>query len=239
MITAFIHLLLPAAALTSWAFVIHGSVQLWGLLALIGGTCLAYGGDRLRDPSPALAGSRTACALVTGTGATLLIIAAIACPSLLAPLLILIAIGLLQQYGKAIPLLSTGSVCASWFLAQSWLPTDNFPSIHPDPAMLIFTTLVLAGTILCDIKDTDQDAQGGRRSLPVLIGHRPARLLAGGMHLAILLIACECTQPALALTAVPGLALAMIWPGLLRRPLLAPICIDAGLASVMLWSLIF
>lgn len=212
-----------------------------GLCALLVGGLAAYSLDRLTD-APGAGVSHRAAGGGWLRGALLggLAVAALAGLALL-PLLpaskieLLVALGavsLLYPRLKRLPLAKTVLVPGVWTWAALALPTiDRSPlawrSAAVPLAAPIFASFV-AGCLLCDVKDRDQDRRAGVPSLPALLGVRATLWIAALVALLGGALAVEQHRPALAIGALALVALAP-FDALLRTDSLGPLAVDVAM----------
>ena len=192
----------------------------------------AYGFDRLMDgPSDGLSRgvSTTLWAgfAVAVAGVCLLV------PRLprgtLALLPVLSLAGLGYRRVKAYPMVKALLVPGVWTWAGVALPLADGSWFgwraltHPVAAPLFL--LIAAGTLLCDVKDAEQDRVRGVRSLPVQVGVAGTLALAGGLAVAGVLAAFRLARFGL---VVDGILLALLagCRPLVERETWGPLLVD-------------
>jgi 4-hydroxybenzoate polyprenyltransferase len=123
-------------------------------------------------------------------------------------------------------------VTATWWVGCTLLPFDLTgahalqPGLLVDPAVLGFALMLASATLLCDFKDEASDAAAGVRSLPVLLGARPAQVVCAALAALGMGVAVHAHAWASAVTSLLMLAVSPFLR-LLRRPLLGPLMVDS------------
>lgn len=232
------HVLLPVASVASlvvvlqvtWRAALHGP----GVVALLCGVVVVYTGERLLERHADLGRRLVRWLLSLGALAALVLAwQVLRHPALLLPVVVPLA-GFSVAYPalSRLPLAKELTVALCWTLGVVVLPfADEAPrwSLLGEPAAWAIFALVLAGTLLCDLKDEAVDRVRKVASAPVLIGDRWTRLLAAAAALDAVWLAWW--GQAYALLLVSFLLTWLATQGeLLRRPLWGPIVVDAVLA---------
>lgn len=202
-----------------------------GFAFLLAGIGAAYSFDRVFDvPAGWL---RWLLGTVTGlcAGAMLWVAATGALQiNALATAALFAATSLAYSLLKRLPLVKTLAVAFTWTWACAVLPLAGAGRPAWEWLSLDVTLPVLlmlcAGCILCDIKDARQDRERRVPSLPVLLGIRPACLLASALAITASVLAAVCGRPGVA-TASALLAVAAQFPGMLARESIGPIVVDS------------
>jgi len=241
-----LHLLLPPAAATVAGLLLARALDVEtstsGLVLLGSSGLFAYLHDRLspdRQRDDGLSNPRRseflrrsghllpALALLA-----LLTVLAAASQSPLSRLAVAALLGLVALAYPAlarIPLGKTLAVAGSWTVAATLLPAAH-PKLEtllrPEPLALLL--VIAAGTVLCDLKDGLGDRTSGVRSLPALIGSRPAAACAAAMALAGAAVALRCGCWAFA-GGGAGLAVLATRPGRLEAEIQGPLLVDGWL----------
>jgi 4-hydroxybenzoate polyprenyltransferase len=131
-----------------------------------------------------------------------------------------------------LPFAKEVTVALCWTLGVVVLPfADEAPrwGLLMEPAAWAIFAVVLAGTLLCDLKDEVVDRVRQVASAPVLIGDRWTRLIAAAAALDAVWLAWWGQAYPLLLACF-----LLVWlatqPALLKRSLWGPIAVDAALA---------
>lgn len=111
---------------------------------------------------------------------------------------------------KAVPLLKNVVVTSAYGVALFIVSPDTTLWV-----LITATVAVCADAILCDLPDCSSDAQHGIRSLPVLIGVTRARVVAGALHIAALILAASVSDVCLMLIPLSGLLVVVM--GAIRK----------------------
>lgn len=123
---------------------------------------------------------------------------------------------------KRLPLLKTPLIGLAWVWACITLPYPD-SRVSPTFALSLFL-LFAAGAVLCDLKDAEADRSHGTRTLPVLLGTRPACAIATGLAITGMVL------PGYPKELIPTallLALLAQFPKLLTKPAVGPMLVDA------------
>ncbi|MFW5844670.1 MAG: hypothetical protein ACOCXJ_00415 [Planctomycetota bacterium] len=214
-----------------------------GLLVLLGGVLLVYGGDRLRDPAPVLAAlwlraawQRRLLVGLTGLGPPVVLLGlwwswwpalvTLGCAALL--------VGLWLP-ARRLPGAAELVVASAWALVCACLPTGLPPWVAVQalgPWIVLQLLLFTAGTILCGLKDRVHDRARGHRSLADLDDGGAAQRVAMALALSAGMLAWQ--LPFRGPVSVAGALLLLAqFPTVLRRPLLGPILVDTALCLVL------
>ncbi|MDA3959949.1 MAG: UbiA family prenyltransferase [Planctomycetota bacterium] len=205
-----------------------------GVMALLAGVVVVYSAERVVERYAEL-GRYLVRYLLTLSAIGLLVLAwaVLQAPDLLLPVTIpLAAISLAYPPLARIPAAKELAVTLCWTIGIVVLPfiaeEARWGLLH-EPAAWAIAALVMAGTLLCDLKDIEADSASDVRSLPVLIGDKWTRLVAAAAALDAVWLAWWGQAYALLLASF-----LLVWlatrPDWLRRPLLGPILVDATLA---------
>lgn len=232
-----LHVLLPVAGLASlvvllqvtWRSALAGP----GTLVLLCGAVVVYTGDRLFERHAELGRILVRWLIVLGGSAALVAgWQVIAHPRLLLPVVLPLAFLSLAYPALArLPFAKELAVAVCWAIGAAVLPFSyELPrwDLLAEPATWGVAALVFAGTLLCDIKDTEVDAVRGVASSPVVVGELWTRLLAAAAALDAVWMAWWGQAYAMLLACF-----LLCWLAtrreLLARPLWGPIAVDAAL----------
>lgn len=232
------HVLLPVASVASlvvvlqvtWRTALHSP----GVIALLGGVVVVYTGDRLLERHAELGRLLVRWLLTLGALAALAVgWQVLLHPSLLLPVVLpLAALAVAYPALSRLPLAKELTVALCWTLGVAVLPfADEAPrwGLLAEPAAWAVFALVLAGTLLCDLKDELVDRERQVASAPVLLGDPWTRLIAAAAALDAVWLAWWGEAYALLLACFLLTWLAT-QPELLKRSLWGPITVDAVLA---------
>lgn len=208
----------------------HRPLSTSGIVLFLTAIGAAYTIDRLIDPSsnpPAWVSKILKIAAALFCGVFLSLSGNLGRSALIATTSLTI-LCLCYPWLKRLPLFKTAAVAVAWAWGSAVLPYPEMQAPgwhwwHPEittPLLLLFG----AGAILCDLKDIPVDTIRRVKTIPVLIGPRPACALATAMALAVTLL--PGTPLSLSITGVLLAGVAQ-FPALLAREALGPMVVDA------------
>lgn len=235
-----VHYWFPIALGWSITLVIHRATGLpispSGIFLYLLGILAAYSLDRWLDPSEEIRPSWLTATLFVGflVAATLgaLIVIRLSIKTISVIVLFSI-ITIFYRQAKKIPFLKAGLVAIIWTWAGVALPFQNqnwfawqFWTMQTSLPLVI---LIVAGVILCDLKDLKLDSKEDVRSLPVMFGLRNTIWVTSTLLLVAAAISYEQGRMGLVISSAALIGLAQ-FPFLLSQDAIGPLLVDAALA---------